>query len=115
MDLIEENQEIWTDDFREELRETMREAVALEKDFIEDCLPVNSLGLSCEDFIRYIDYIADRRLEGVGLSPLNPGVENPFPWLAEMMDISKEQNFFEGRVTEYQKTSALEVVSDDEL
>ena len=115
MDLIEENQEIWTDDVREELRETMREAVALEKDFIEDCLPVNSLGLSCEDFIRYIDYIADRRLEGVGLSPLNPGVENPFPWLAEMMDISKEQNFFEGRVTEYQKTSALEVVSDDEL
>ena len=115
MDLIEENQEIWTEDFREELRETMREAVALEKEFIEDCLPVNSLGLSCEDFIRYIDYIADRRLEGVGLSPLNPGVENPFPWLAEMMDISKEQNFFEGRVTEYQKTSALEVVSDDEL
>ncbi|MED5587032.1 MAG: ribonucleotide-diphosphate reductase subunit beta [Verrucomicrobiota bacterium] len=115
MDLIEENQEIWTDDFREELRETMREAVSLEKEFIEDCLPVNSLGLSCEDFIRYIDYIADRRLEGVGLAPLNPGTENPFPWLAEMMDISKEQNFFEGRVTEYQKTSALEVVSDDEL
>ncbi len=44
----------------------------------------------------------------VGLEPLNPGVENPFPWLAEMMDIKKEQNFFEGRVTEYQKASALE-------
>jgi len=32
-----------------------------------------------------------------------------------MMDIKKEQNFFEGRVTEYQKSSALAVASDDEL
>jgi ribonucleoside-diphosphate reductase beta chain len=44
-----------------------------------------------------------------------PGAENPFPWLAEMMDIKKEQNFFEGRVTEYQKASALGSVDDDEL
>ena len=115
MDLIEENQEIWTKEFREELRATMAEAIELEKEFIKDCLPVNSLGLSCEEFTAYIDYIADRRLEGVGLRPLKPGAENPFPWLAEMMDIKKEQNFFEGRVTEYQKSSALETVSDDDL
>ncbi len=115
MDLVEENKEIWTEDFREELRDTMREAVALEKEFIEDCLPVNSVGLSVGEFTQYIDYIADRRLVGVGLKPLSPGAENPFPWLAEMMDIKKEQNFFEGRVTEYQKSSALETVSDDEL
>ena len=115
MDLVEENSEIWDGEFREELRELMREAVALEKEFIRDCLPVNSIGLSAEDFMQYIDYIADRRLEGVGLKPLNPGVDNPFPWLAELMDIQKEQNFFESRVTEYQKASALGVVDDDEL
>ena len=115
MDLIEENKEIWTDDFRDELREIMREAITLEKEFIEDCLPVNSVGLSCEEFTQYIDYVADRRLEGVGLKPLSPGADNPFPWLAEMMDIKKEQNFFEGRVTEYQKASSLETVDDDEL
>ena len=115
MDLVEENSEIWDGEFREELRELMREAVALEKEFIRDCLPVNSIGLSAEDFMQYIDYIADRRHEGVGLKPLNPGVDNPFPWLAELMDIQKEQNFFEGRVTEYQKASALGVVDDDEL
>jgi ribonucleoside-diphosphate reductase beta chain len=68
-----------------------------------------------EDFLTYIDYIADRRLEGCGLAPLAPGVKNPLPWLAEMMDIKKEQNFFEGRVTEYQKSSSLNVVHDDEL
>lgn len=115
MDLIEENPDLWTADFRADLRDTMREAVKLEKEFISDCLPVDSIGLSKEDFLTYIDYIADRRLEGVGLDPLTPGVQNPLPWLAEMMDIKKEQNFFEGRVTEYQKASSLENHSDDDL
>jgi ribonucleoside-diphosphate reductase beta chain len=115
MDLVEENREIWTAEFKEELRKTMAEAVQLEKDFIRDCLPTNAVGLSLEDFLSYIDFIADRRLEGCGLAPLNAGIKNPLPWLAEMMDIKKEQNFFEGRVTEYQKASALNVVADDEL
>jgi ribonucleoside-diphosphate reductase beta chain len=114
MDLVEENRDVWTQDFREDLIETMKEGVQLEKEFIDDCLPVNAIGLSADEFKQYIDYIADRRLEGVGLPPLNPGIQNPFPWLAEMMDINKEQNFFEGRVTEYKKASALEV-DDDEL
>jgi len=115
MDLVEENEEVWTPEFRQELVDLMQEAVALEKAFIDDCLPVNAVGLSAEEFRQYIDYIADRRLDGVGLKPLNPGVTNPFPWLAEMMDVKKEQNFFEGRVTEYQKASALGSVDDDEL
>ena len=115
MDLVEENREIWTTEFKEDLRATMAEGVQLEKDFIRDCLPVNAVGLAIDEFLTYIDYIADRRLEGVGLAPLNPGVKNPLPWLAEMMDIKKEQNFFEGRVTEYQKSSALTNASDDDL
>jgi len=116
MDLVEENPDIWTEDFREELRGTMAEAVRLEKDFIRDCLPLNAVGLTCEEFETYIDYIADRRLEGVGLAPLNEPIQNPLPWLAEMMDIKKEQNFFEGKVTEYQTSSALMgSASDDEL
>ena len=93
----------------------MAEAVRLEKDFIRDCLPVAGVGLSAEEFSQYIDYIADRRLESVGLCPLNEGVTNPLPWLAELMDIRKEQNFFEGRVTEYQKASSLDTVDDDDL
>jgi len=115
MDLVDENPDVWTAAFKQDLVETMKEAVRLEKEFIADCLPVNAIGLSADDFHTYIDYIADRRLEGVGLPPLNKGVKNPFPWLAELMDINKEQNFFEGRVTEYQKASALESVDDDEL
>jgi ribonucleoside-diphosphate reductase beta chain len=115
MDLISENMEIWTAEFKQELVDTMKEAVALEKEFINDCLPISQVGLNAAEFCQYIDFIADRRLEGIGLNPLNPGVQNPFPWLAETMDIKKEANFFEQRVTEYQKASALSNVDDDEL
>jgi len=116
MDLVEENRVIWTPEFREELREMMHEAITLEKDFIRDCLPMNAVGLVAEDFLTYIDYIADRRLESCGLEPFSKEeIQNPLPWLAEMMDIKKEQNFFEGRVTEYQKASSLSFESDDDL
>lgn len=115
LELIAENPEIWTDQLRSELCDLMAEAVSLEQRFIADVLPVDGMGLSRGEFTRYIDYIADRRLAGIGLEPLSPGIENPLPWLAELMDIGKEQNFFEGRVTEYQKASALALVADDEL
>jgi ribonucleoside-diphosphate reductase beta chain len=115
MDMIEENPDIWTPEFKDDLRATMKEATDLEKAFIRDCLPVSALGLSADEFEQYISYIGDRRLVGVGLAPLNEDSSNPFPWLAEMMDIQKEQNFFEGRVTEYQKASSLESVDDDDL
>ncbi|MEX2578123.1 MAG: ribonucleotide-diphosphate reductase subunit beta [Verrucomicrobiales bacterium] len=115
LDLVRENMEIWTPEFKEELVDTMKEAVALEKEFINDCLPVSSVGLNSLEFCQYIDYIADRRLEGIGLNALNPGIRNPFPWLAETMDMKKEDNFFEKRVTEYQKSSSLAAVHDDDL
>jgi ribonucleoside-diphosphate reductase beta chain len=115
LELIDENPQIWTPAFRGELRGLMAEAVELEKRFIRDCLPISAVGLSAEEFEGYIDHIADRRLEGIGLAPLTGGTENPLPWLAELMDIRREQNFFEGRVTEYQKASSLALVADDEL
>lgn len=115
MDLVEENPDLWTPEFREELVQIMREAITLEKEFIRDCLPVNAVGLSAAEFEQYIDFIADRRLAGCGLPALNPGVKNPLPWLADLMDVRKEQNFFEGKVTDYQKSSALSNSSDDDL
>ncbi len=117
-ELAAENPEVWTPGFRAELRDLMAEAVVLEKRFIADCLPVEGVGLSADEFAQYIDYIADRRLLGCGLEPLSGGrdpIQNPLPWLSELMDVRKEQNFFEGRVTEYRKASALALVADDEL
>jgi ribonucleoside-diphosphate reductase beta chain len=115
LELVEENSDIWTSLFRQELVEVMKEAVLLEKEFIKDCLPVGGVGLSVEDFHQYVDYIADRRLSGVGLQIQTPHVKNPFPWLSEVQDLRKEQNFFEGKVTEYQRSSGLGTANDDEL
>lgn len=115
MELVDENPDIWTQEFREELVATMIEAISLEKAFIRDCLPVSVVGLSAVEFEQYIDFIADRRLVGCGLPPLNPGIGNPFPWLSEVQDMRKESNFFETKVTDYAKKSALVMASDDEL
>jgi ribonucleoside-diphosphate reductase beta chain len=115
MDLVDENPDVWTPEFRAQLMDIMREAVALEKEFIRDCLPVGAVGMSAAEFEQYIDYIADRRLVGVGLLPLNPGVRNPLPWLMEVMDVKKETNFFEQKVTEYQTRGSLVVGNDDEF
>jgi len=51
--------------------------------------------------------IANRRCQQIGLDEMFPGVTNPFPWMAEMIDLKKEKNFFETRVTEYQTGGAL--------
>ncbi len=115
-ELVAENPDIMTPDFESELLVTMATGVELEKQFVRDCLPVAAVGLNVADFEQYIDYIADRRLVDLGLPRLREtSVENPFPWMAEMIDIKKETNFFESRVTEYQKSSALTSGHDDEL
>jgi ribonucleoside-diphosphate reductase beta chain len=62
MDLVEENPDLWTPEFREELVSIMREAIRLEKEFIRDCLPVNAVGLSAAEFEQYIDFIAEHTL-----------------------------------------------------
>ena len=54
-----------------------------------------------------MQYIADRRLERLNL-PQIYNARNPFPWLSEMMDLRKEKNFFETRVTEYKTGGQLE-------
>ena len=113
-ELVSENPDIMTPEFKQSLVEVMREAVLLEDDFIDDCLPSSVLGLVPADYKEYIRYCADRRLEGVGLG-VEFGAENKLQWLSEAIDIKKEVNFFESRVGEYQKSSVLSGYDDDDL
>ncbi len=99
----EENPEIWTHDFQNSLQEMIDEAVNLEIAYAHDCLPEGILGLNATLFNDYVKFIADRRLERIGL-PACYGKRNPFPWMSETIDLSKEKNFFETRVTEYQNS-----------
>jgi Ribonucleotide reductase, beta subunit len=102
-----ENPQLWTPDFRAEVRELFRKAVELEYRYAEDTMPRGVLGLNAAMFKEYLRYIANRRGQQIGLDTLFEGVGNPFPWMAEMIDLKKEKNFFETRVTEYQTGGAL--------
>ena len=64
-------------------------------------------GMNADGFRKYIEHIADRRLSRVGL-PRQYNTPNPFPWMSEAIDLSKEKNFFETRVTEYSVGGTLE-------
>jgi ribonucleoside-diphosphate reductase beta chain len=101
-----ENPELWTPEFQREMIERIGEAVELEIAYARDCLPNGVLGLSEELFRDYVEHIADRRLERIGL-PTQYGSRNPFPWMSETVDLPKEKNFFETRVTEYQTGGTL--------
>ena len=101
-----EQPEIWTTQFRDAMVSKIREAVELEIAYAEDCLPNGVLGLTAGLFRTYVEHVADRRLERIGL-PRQYGSKNPFPWMSETMDLGKEKNFFESRVTEYQRGSSL--------
>jgi ribonucleoside-diphosphate reductase beta chain len=102
----EENKELWTPKFQEYLIAKIKEAVELEIQYAKDCLPRGILGLTAPMFRDYVQHIADRRLERIGLKAIY-GSKNPFPWMSETIDLGKEKNFFETRVTEYQSASNL--------
>jgi len=102
-----ENPHLWTPAFREEMVVLFRQAVELEYRYAEDTMPRGVLGLNAVMFKEYLRFIANRRAQQIGLDTLYPGAENPFPWMSEMLDLKKEQNFFERRVTEYQTGGAL--------
>ena len=96
-----ENPEVWTPDFEADIDSMISEAVELEIGYAEDCLPNGILGLNAGLFRDYVQYIADRRRERIGMSR-KYGSKNPFDWMSETIDLPKEKNFFESRVTEYQ-------------
>jgi len=102
----EENPNLWTPEFQEHINGKVRQAVELEIRYAEDCLPRGILGLTAPMFRDYVQHIADRRLERIGLKALYKS-KNPFPWMSETIDLGKEKNFFETRVTEYQSSSNL--------
>ncbi|MEK7520088.1 MAG: ribonucleotide-diphosphate reductase subunit beta, partial [Patescibacteria group bacterium] len=102
----EEQPELWTKEFQEKMVDLVRQAVDLEYTFAVDCFPKGIMGINADNFKKYIEHIADRRLQRIGL-PAQYGSPNPFPWMSEAVDLNKEKNFFETRVTEYQTGGTL--------
>jgi len=102
-----ENPHLWTEDFKQELLDMIRAGVELEARYAYDTMPRGVLGLNAPMFEEYLRFIANRRCAQIGLAELYPRADNPFPWMSEVLDLKKEKNFFETRVTEYQSGGTL--------
>ena len=89
----------------ERLHEIVGEAVKIEKLFVCDALPVSLIGMNGEMMSKYVEFCADRLLLALGAKPLFRTL-NPFDWM-ELISLQGKTNFFEKRVSEYQKSGVM--------
>ncbi len=88
----------------------IKDAVAIEKEFVTDAIPVKLIGMNAELMCQYIEFVADRLLnELVGVKIYN--ATNPFDFM-EMISLQGKTNFFEKRVGDYQKAGVIKGDSD---
>jgi len=99
--VLEENGELLTKEFAEEIRNIIIEGVNLEVNYNKDMFPNGILGLNADYVNQYVQYVADRRLEELGLEP-HFGVTNPAKWMSTATDVFELVNFFEQQNTSYE-------------
>jgi len=88
------------------VREIIVDAVAIEKEFVTDALPVRLIGMNAELMCQYIEFVADRLLVALGCKKVW-NATNPFDFM-ELISLQGKTNFFERRVGEYQKTGVAQ-------
>jgi len=87
------------------VRSIIMDAVAIEKEFVSDALPVKLIGMNADLMCQYIEFVADRLLTSLGVDKVYHA-ENPFQWM-ELISITGKTNFFEKRVGDYQKAGVM--------
>lgn len=85
-------------------------AVEIEKEFVSDALPVRLIGMNADLMCQYIEFCADRLLAALG-SPKIFMATNPFDFM-DLISLSGKTNFFERRVSEYQKSGVMGTKED---
>ena len=89
----------------EVITEIVRSAVDIEREFLTEALPVSMLGMNKTLMAEYIEFVADRLLTQLGC-PTIYNTKNPFDWM-EAISMEGKTNFFERRVSEYQKANVM--------
>jgi ribonucleoside-diphosphate reductase beta chain len=87
------------------VKSVIRDAVAIEQEFVTEALPVNLIGMNADLMCQYIEFVADRLLNELGCSKIYNS-SNPFDFM-EMISLQGKTNFFEKRVGEYQKAGVM--------
>ena len=95
----------------ERIYEILTEAVSIEHEFVSESLPVELIGMNSKLMSQYIEFVADRLLFTLGV-PKYYNVANPFEWM-DMISLQGKTNFFEKKVSEYQKAGVMQKNEDD--
>jgi len=95
-----------------ELHAIIGEAVTYEKEFVCDALPVSLIGMNQDLMSQYIEFCADRLLVALS-APKLYNATNPFDWM-ELISLQGKTNFFERRVSEYQKAGVMSNVAKNQ-
>jgi ribonucleoside-diphosphate reductase beta chain len=101
LNVLEENADLLTEEFAEEIRNIVIEGVDKEVAYNKDLFPNGILGPNAEYVNQYVQYVADRRLEELGLEK-NYNVSNPAKWMTTATDVPELVNFFESQNTSYE-------------
>lgn len=102
--ILEENQDLLSEEFADDIRNIIIEGVNLEVEYNKDLFPNGILGLNADYVNQYVKYVADRRLEELGF-PKFYNVTNPAKWMSTATDIYELVNFFEAQNTSYEVDS----------
>ncbi|NNE54750.1 MAG: ribonucleoside-diphosphate reductase [Flavobacteriales bacterium] len=90
---------------KEQVKEIICDAVEIEKEFVTDSLPVKLIGMNADLMTQYIEFVADRLLVELGNDKVYDAT-NPFDFM-DMISLQGKTNFFEKRVSEYQKSGVM--------
>lgn len=99
--VIEENPDLQTEEFADEIKAMILEGVEMEEEYNKALLPNGILGLNADYINQYVKYLTDRRLEELGFEA-HYKVTNPAKWMATANDTYELVNFFESTNTSYE-------------
>lgn len=94
----------------EKVKEIILDAVRIEKEFLTESLPCDLLGMNKNLMKIYIEFCADRLLQALGCEKVW-NCENPFDFM-ENISLGRKANFFESRVSDYQKSGVMDSLKD---
>ena len=93
------------------IREIILAALSIEREFITESLPVSLIGMNAKLMTQYLEFVTDRLLVELELEK-EYNVTNPFDFM-DMISLQGKTNFFEKRVSEYQKAGVLKQETEE--
>ncbi|WP_117880027.1 ribonucleotide-diphosphate reductase subunit beta [Aureibaculum luteum] len=86
---------------KERITEILCDALDIERSFITESLPASLIGMNSKLMTEYLEFVTDRLLVEFGCEKVYNSA-NPFDFM-EMISLEGKTNFFEKKVSEYQK------------